>query len=544
MNQPKSFFKKFSSIKIIGLTLAIANIALNEVKVLAIENQSSDQVLQQIDDYNQENETQQQVTSVSQLRDVSPTDWAYEALRSLVERYGCIVGYPDRTFRGNRALSRYEFAAGLNACMQQMERLIAQSEAVLKEDIETLKRLMTEFETELTALGAKVDNLESRVSFLEDHQFSTTTKLTGEVVFGLSSIFGGEKNQGEEEIEQIPILGNRTRLELNTSFTGKDTLYTRLATGNIPDYITTTGTNQATLSFAQPDDNQVFVEVLNYNFPLTENITVWLEGKGGAFDDFTNTLSANDGDGGSGAISVFGTRNLIYYQGEGAGLGVEGKMGSFDWSIGYLAENASNPKEGEGLLNGAYGILGQIGFNPNENIGFSFSYGHGYNTSAIGNNSREFTDILSELDGINTIHNTYAVTSSFKLTDHFTLGAWGGYSNVATLNTFANDDIQVSRGSSDFWYWAVSATFPDLFKEGNMAGLVLGMQPWQTNSTITTNDSGIKKDDQSFHIEAFYQYALNDNISITPGVIIITNPSNDDRNSTLIIGALRTTFTF
>ena len=120
-----------------------------------------------------------QVTSVSQLRDVSPTDWAYEALRSLVERYGCIVGYPDTTFRGNRALSRYEFAAGLNACMQQMERLLAASEAVIREDIEKLQRLVKEFEAELVALGTRVDNLEGRVAFLEDHQFSTTAKLSG-----------------------------------------------------------------------------------------------------------------------------------------------------------------------------------------------------------------------------------------------------------------------------------------------------------------------------------------------------------------------------
>jgi hypothetical protein len=56
-----------------------------------------------------------QVTSVTQLSDVQPTDWAYEALRSLVERYGCIAGYPGGTFRGNRSMSRYEFAAGLNA---------------------------------------------------------------------------------------------------------------------------------------------------------------------------------------------------------------------------------------------------------------------------------------------------------------------------------------------------------------------------------------------------------------------------------------------
>src|SRR5919199_5534672 len=62
-------------------------------------------------------EPMEQVTSVSQLSDVKPSDWAFEALRSLVERYGCIAGYPNGTFRGNRAMSRYEFAAGLNACL-------------------------------------------------------------------------------------------------------------------------------------------------------------------------------------------------------------------------------------------------------------------------------------------------------------------------------------------------------------------------------------------------------------------------------------------
>jgi len=51
-----------------------------------------------------------QVTSVSQFSDVQPTDWAFQALQSLVERYGCIAGYPNGTYRGNRALTRYEFA--------------------------------------------------------------------------------------------------------------------------------------------------------------------------------------------------------------------------------------------------------------------------------------------------------------------------------------------------------------------------------------------------------------------------------------------------
>ena len=58
-----------------------------------------------------------QVTSVTQLSDVQPTDWAFQALQSLVERYGCIAGYPDGTYKGNRAMTRFEFAAGLNACL-------------------------------------------------------------------------------------------------------------------------------------------------------------------------------------------------------------------------------------------------------------------------------------------------------------------------------------------------------------------------------------------------------------------------------------------
>ena len=66
-----------------------------------------------------------QVTSVAQLSDVKPSDWAFQSLQSLVERYGCIAGYPDKTYKGNRAMTRYEFAAGLNACLDRVNDLIA-----------------------------------------------------------------------------------------------------------------------------------------------------------------------------------------------------------------------------------------------------------------------------------------------------------------------------------------------------------------------------------------------------------------------------------
>lgn len=482
-----------------------------------------------------------QVTSVNQLRDVEPTAWAFEALRSLVERYGCIVGYPDRTFRGNRALTRWEFAAGLNACLNTMERLIQEGVSVLREDVDKLKRLAQEFETELAVLGTRVDNLENRVAFLEDHQFSTTTKLTGEVIFGLYGVAAGERDGGED-IDRVPALGHRTRLEFNTSFTGQDLLYMRLASGNVADLSETTGTFQSTLSYTQPDDNNVALEVLFYNFQLTENISVWLEAFGGATDDFTNTLNALDGDGASGAISAFGTRNPIYFAPGQTGIGLQGKFGFLEVSAGYLAGEGNDPTPGNGLFNGSYSAIGQIGIVPNERFGLAFTYIHGFNQLDTGTGSERsnFQFFTEDQFGeaVSTSSNSYGIQASFRPFDWVILGGWGGYTNARTLNTI---DGQLERGDLDIWNWAATIAFPDLFKEGSQGGIIVGMQPWVSNTSI----SGVDDDgDTSFHIEAFYEYAITDNIKITPGILVITSPDYDDNNATLIIGTIRTTFTF
>ncbi|MEO1692133.1 MAG: iron uptake porin, partial [Cyanobacteria bacterium J06631_6] len=167
-----------------------------------------------------------QVTNVNQLRDVSPTDWSYEALRSLVDRYGCISGFPNQTYRGNQPLSRYEFAAGLNSCLNQIERLIAAGGSdVGQADLEQIERLSQEFEGELAVLGGRVDEIESRTAVLEDSQFSTTTKLVGEVVFNIAQAFGDERAEGSADnpdLDSEVVFTDRVRLQLVSSFTGKD----------------------------------------------------------------------------------------------------------------------------------------------------------------------------------------------------------------------------------------------------------------------------------------------------------------------------------
>lgn len=117
----------------ISLPQDLANLTLDEPQLSSetatAESRSEDVELVNNDNSNPSaDDSMGQITNVTQLSDVSPGDWAYEALRSLVERYGCIAGYPDGTFRGNPAMTRYEFAAGLNACLQQVERLIGRVE--------------------------------------------------------------------------------------------------------------------------------------------------------------------------------------------------------------------------------------------------------------------------------------------------------------------------------------------------------------------------------------------------------------------------------
>ncbi|MGL5032551.1 MAG: iron uptake porin [Microcystaceae cyanobacterium] len=488
-----------------------------------------------------------QVTSVSELQDIKPTDWAYEALKSLVERYGCIVGYPDRTFRGDRALSRWEFAAGLNACMNTMERLLQENVAVLREDLDKLKALAKSFEQELANLETRIDNLENRTAYLEDHTFSTTTKLTGEVVIGRAGVLTGQRKEGTEDISRNPTLGYRTRLELNTSFTGEDLLFTRLATGNMSEFIEETETYQSTLSFAQPQNNQMGIEQLYYRFPLTENIKVWIDGAGGSFDDFWDVLNVLDGDGGSGALSRFGTRSPIYYGVSGAGGGFQSQWGDFQLAAAYLAPNAGSPNQGEGLFNGTYGAIAQIGYVPDPGkTGVMFIYRNGYNsldtfTGSQRSNFQLFTE--TELgQAVPTSNNSYGLEFSWQLADQFVLGGWGGYTNARPLTSL---DGQINQGTLDIWNWAVTLAFPDAFKEGNMAGIIVGMQPWVASSNITfANGLSATDRDASLHLETFYEYAINDNMNITPGIIVITNPNNDARNSTLVIGTIRTTFTF
>ncbi len=98
--------------------------------------------------------------------------------------------------------------------------------------------------------------------------------------------------------------------------------------------------------------------------------------------------------------------------------------------------------------------------------------------------------------------------------------------------------------SGAIWIFGIGP-LPDVIKEGNMAGIIVGMQPWVSSSSIAfPEDVRSTDDDSSLHLEGFFQWALTDNLSITPGILVAPNANYDDRNGTLIMGVVRTTFVF
>ncbi|MEH2290189.1 iron uptake porin [Nostoc sp.] len=526
---------------------------------LVAQKTDENKVLEEVNRYTNESKNQNslsQVTSVSQFSDVQPTDWAFQALQSLVERYGCIAGYPNSTYRGNRALTRYEFAAGLNACLDRVNELIATATAdlVTKQDLATLQRLQEEFSAELATLRGRVDSLEARTTELEANQFSTTTKLVGEAVFAVSDIFGNNTGDANNTV-----FSDRVRLDLQTSFTGKDILHTRLAAGNALSF-TQVGndgvginTSEGIQSFqlGSTGNNSVIIDWLAYYIPIGP-VQVYFAGTGGIHSDYvpTNNPYFEDFDGGNGALSTFASESPIYRIGGGAGAALTLPLGGSSsyfkpsLTIGYLASNPANSVANQGLLEGNYAALGQLNFSVGDRFSIGATYVHGYHGAGSGNLfdlggglgstirvvGTNQANTLSALNASSS--NSYGVSAAFKPSDKLSISGFISYHDVTGFG--AGDDYEA-------WSYGLGVALPDLGKKGNVLGIFAGAEPYARNRGGVFAGTG---NDIPYHFEGFYKYRVSDNISITPGVIWLTSPGQNSNNDDAIIGTLRTTFTF
>jgi len=497
----------------------------------------------------------QNVTSVSQLSDVRPTDWAFTALQSLVERYGCIAGFPDRTFRGRQATTRFEFAAGLNACLDKINEIISAglADKVSKEDLATLQKLQEEFAAELATLRGRVDALDAKTAKLEAQQFSTTTKLRGEAVMALVAASDGRDDPltGASDFtdKTNAIFSYRVRLNLDTSFTGKDLLRTRLQASNTPNLNTNGGTpiaqglgsgNGSRLSFESgTPDNAFAINRLFYRFPVGDNITAYIAPIGQP-EDVLSPLNPLENDA-QGTISRFGRFNpliRIASSGRETGLAIAGLNFKFsnqaNLELMYSASNAGTPTGSGGVTGGDTKLAAQLVYKPSGALTLGVGYANAFNASNTLSSGLNVDSLSGTGINVSTPIRTNTVVGSlvWDITKKFTFNTWGSY-------VFA--DASGISASTTFTSWMAALSAKDLFTEGDLAAVMFGQPLYKTSiGGVATNTATATP----YHLEALYRFRVSRNITITPGVFFVFNPNSLSSNGTATVGVIRTTFSF
>ncbi|MEY4840848.1 MAG: hypothetical protein RLZZ374_1756 [Cyanobacteriota bacterium] len=460
----------------------------------------------------------EQVTSISQFSDVQPTDWAYQALSNLVERYGCVAGYPNGTFQGKKAMTRFEAAALLNACLDRVTEVTDQ-----------LKKLMKEFEKELAILKGRVDGLEARVGTLEANQFSTTTKLKGSTywVFGANS-FGGNfagGATGASATEGGTTFNYDLRLDLDTSFTGKDLLRTRLRAGNFgkSGFGGTqglVGLNALEVSFEQPAGaNIVGIDRLFYQFPLGNGFTFTGGPRVRQDDMLAMWPSAYPADT---IIDVFTYAGApgAYSLNLGGGAGLWWQKDGFNVSANYVSNNANNgtPAAGGVLTSGAgSSTTVQLGY-AGSNWGTAFAYTYSQKGASIYGGNATPLAVLASTSGTGTSNN-YGLSAywSPKTAGYVpSISAGWGYSSYDAANTPTTTGGV--RGITAAQNWYVGLQWADAFVKGNSLGMAVG-QP----TFVTAANNGTPQDG-NYAWEWWYKFQVTDHIAVTPAIFYLSNP--------------------
>ena len=474
------------------------------------------------------------VTSVSDLVDISPTHWAYQALRQLAERHGCLSTDGDGFFRGDHALTRYEFVAALSLCLETLGDTLDNigQDGLPESELATIRRLQEEFKTELATLDREIGDLEQRVEALQNQQFSTTAVLGGEVIFGLTGAAAGDTpGDGDREIT----VSHLTRMQIVSSFTGRDRLRLQWSTSNFSGLSSpnSLGTDMARLSFQSDSDNEIRLDLLEYRVAAFSDRVVFTVRPVGF--DLSSVLTANSGffDSGRGSISRFGEASPVFK------LGALDVGGGFDWLVSdtvrfqaaYGVGDGSDPDFG--LLGGDRSAAGaQILIKPSPQLLAGLAYINSYSDTG---RLDTFTGSLNaDLSGDRIepaqIH-AVSGTLQWRVSPRLTLGAWGAW----FWTDYLDSDARATTNT-----YLVSAAFSDPFgREGDLLAFLIGQPPRLYDGRGVSTD-----DDVGLHIEAFYRFSLGDRLSITPGIFVLTAPEHDADNDAIVIGTVRTTFRF
>ncbi|MDX2098283.1 MAG: iron uptake porin, partial [Leptolyngbyaceae cyanobacterium bins.59] len=439
-------------------------------------------------------------------------------LQSLVERYGIILGYPDQTFRGNRAMTRSEFIAALNTFLTRTQELLVQErdrKVIREEDLVTIQQLQSLYGAALEDLRTRLDRLEATTGELEANEFSTTTKLQGQAVIA----FSAGSQAGSTVIA-------RTRLNFLTSFAPQDLLLTQLETGN-------NGLDAIGLAHSR-DRNllgtlgvladggglesvgygpTVTLSKLYYTIRPQPGLAVTV-GPRMAPRDFIDRNSFANNSAVDFSSSFFVNNPLIVQntidRPGGAGAAIAWNTGPFTFRTLYIAANASDPNRDQGSFLGGTQYQGSAELEYQ--LGRTVAVRLQYTVASINQ----------------TTVNAGGINAEWALNRKTAVFARYGFGTYRGFNTALAERIDLSPNT-----WAIGLFLRDVAVPGASAGLAVG-QPFvegRLGNATQTN------------WEVFYNLPLNDQITVTPVFSLVNNPNNR-ATGTIWQGTLRTVLSF
>ena len=403
------------------------------------------------------------VENTSNFSELYPSDWSYQAIRDVVISRGCSNLFPSGT------ISRLEAAAIINSCLKDFAQITDQE-----------RRLIDEFQTEISSITSLVDGIESSVSEFEAGSFSSTTVASFSADFAMGAVDG---NAAEDAVGAI----YGYEIGLSTSFTGEDSLDVTLAGGVGGNTLT-----ELDLSEGVSDD-ALTVDGISYTFPLGDKTIVFV-GDGVEGSALFNTACAYEGP--SDTLSSCGAVSSGIDEDDLAtALGASYDFGNgITAAIGY--EGQGDTLSGLATKEGLDAYAGQLAY-ANDTYGFSVTF--------------------ADIEPDTTSNDKFtAINAFYNPTEE-------GFPSISLGYEWGDDGSAASTADETISYF-VGLQWDEL-GEGTF-GVAAG-----------THTPVIEDGDELLMYEVYYSYPINDGMTVTPLVYTKNQAAGTDDETGLMVKA-------
>ncbi len=360
-------------------------------------------------------------------------------------------------------------------------------------------------------IQARVDGVEAQLGEVMAGQFSSSTKMSGKAAF----ITGYVDDDAETNTDEIN-MDYMYKLNLNTSFTGEDNLYTRIKTGNVGDHFADKGQGTylgAASSSANTEGDQtgnLKVDKLWYQFPIGDSLQVWV---GPRIENYYMLASAPSIYRPITKQFALGGNGSAYGSSTSPGFGVawtqsvEDPMDPrFGLSVNYTSKDGADSSTGLSNDGSRSFLLTKVEYGSPR-----------WQVSAAMAKKSSPTSSTNGYDGY--FHTAEAKATKGDLTAYGLRAYWkpeetGSIPNVQLGYDFATYDEAVDTDGEDTSGWMIGLGWKDVFIDGNSAGVAYG----SAQSVNSYKGTGNDPEEDNTRWEAYYTFKVNDGVSVTPAI--------------------------